>query len=327
MEHALKQIRDIDREVTLLNHSAAILGWDQETYMPEKAIEERAEQLAVLGGIIHDKITDPRTGEYLDELGATDANPRGNDALPELERDFLRAVYRRYKKNIRLQKRLVVEMSRETSIAQSLWAKARKNSDFSSFAPQLEKIIVLNREKAEMLGYDAHPYDALLDEYEPGMKTADVRNIFEALEPRLRSIVGKVLKAPDIDESFLLKFFPAERQEAFGKTVLQGMQYDFTRGRLDVSAHPFTTTLGGDDVRITTRYQEHFFKAGIFGIIHECGHALYELGFANDLKQSVLADGASLGIHESQSRFWENIVGRSLPFWRLYYPETPEHVS
>lgn len=331
MNPSITRLRELDREIVLLNHVSSLLGWDQETYMPEKGIDERAEQLALIGGMIHEKIVSPEIGRLLEELGVSDSEPKGNPELPELDRDFLRAVYRRYRREVRLPTRLVTELSRETSLAQAVWAKARKENDFPAFAPHLERVIALTREKAELLEYEDEPYDALLDEFEPWMKTASVREIFDRLQPALTDLVERIRNASPIDDAFLHIPFPVELQEAFGRIVLSDLGYGPERGRLDVSAHPFTTTLGGDDVRLTTNYSETLFTKGLFGIIHECGHGLYELGFADELKQSTLADGTSCAIHESQSRFWENIIGRSLPFWRHYYPRLvsrfPENLS
>lgn len=320
MNPSIARLRELDREIVLLTHTSSLLGWDQETYMPEKGIDERAEQLAVLGGLIHEKTVSPESGRLLDLLGVSDSEPRGKPELPELDRDFLRAMYRRYRREVRLPTRLVTELSRETSLAQAVWAKARKENDFAAFAPRLERVVALTREKAELLGFEDEPYDALLDEFEPWMKTSSVRAIFDRLQPALTSLAGRIRHAVQIDDRFLHTSYPVELQEAFGKIVLSDMGYGSDRGRLDLSAHPFTTTLGGDDVRLTTNYSETLFTKGLFGIIHECGHGLYELGFADELKQSILADGTSCAIHESQSRFWENIIGRSLPFWRHYYP-------
>jgi carboxypeptidase Taq len=182
----------------------------------------------------------------------------------------------------------------------------------------------LNTEKAEAIGYAEHPYDALLDEFEPWMSTATVSTVFADLREKLVPLVEQITARQEEDESFLNATFPVEKQKQFGRTVLETMGYDFNRGRLDVSVHPFTTAVGADDVRITTRYNPQYFRTGLFGTIHEAGHALYEMGIDPSYKQSILGEGTSLGVHESQSRMWENMIGRSIPFWRYFYPRLRE---
>lgn len=320
LEEKLLRLRELDKEMKLLAHTVALLGWDQETYMPAKALEERSEQLSLLSGILHERITSPEIGELLSGLGATGEHPRGDASLPALDRAHLRFIYRYYKRETKLPKRLVLELSKTTSIAQANWVEARKTSDFSRFSPHLKKLLALVKEKAECFGYEDHPYDALLDEYEPEMKTATVSKVFSRLQEWLTPFVEQIQGKPQVDDSFLHREFPAAKQELFGKRVITDMGYDFQRGRLDVSAHPFTTTLGIDDVRLTTRYNERFFNTALFGTIHEAGHGLYELGFSEEIRGTSLADGTSLGIHESQSRMWENMIGRSFAFWKHYFP-------
>ncbi|MEW5817040.1 MAG: carboxypeptidase M32 [Spirochaetota bacterium] len=317
----LASLKEKGAEIQLLAHTIAVLNWDQETNMPPKAIDERSEQISLVEGILHEKTTDPEIGELFEKLGVTDRQPGGMETLPEVDRAFLKRFYRNYRRKVKLPKRLVTELAGEVSKAQSIWATAKSKSDFSLFAPQLETVFKLVLEKAECIGYEEHPYDALLDEFEPFATTAKVADVFNRLKPSLTALVRKIHGKPQIDDSFLEKEYPVGKQEEFGTFILKEMGYDFKRGRLDVSAHPFTTTLGRDDVRLTTRYRSDYFKTGLFGIIHECGHGLYELGFSERIKGNLLADGASLGIHESQSRTWENIIGRSLPFWKRYYQD------
>lgn len=321
MKNALLSLKQIDREIQLLDHTIALLGWDQETCMPPRAIEERAQQHSLLAGILHDRLTNTKVGELLKECQVTEKNLKGHDSFTDQDRAFLRKFSRTYFREMKIPKKLVMEFSKEASLSQAKWAEARQRADFSIFSPNLEKILDLTRKKADAIGYEDHPYDALLDEFEPWMTTASIQKIFTDLKPLLQELVRKISASDQVDESFLLRKYPVDEQETFGRLVLKDMGYDFERGRLDVSAHPFTTSPGSDDVRLTTRYQEDFFKTGIFGIIHECGHGLYEMGFPDDIKLSVLAQGTSLGIHESQSRTWENLIGRSLPFWKYYFPK------
>ncbi len=321
MKKSLQKLKEIDTELQLISHTSALLGWDQETYMPRGAVEERARQQALLSGILHDYLTDTKVGSLLEACGVSEQNLKGDSEFGARDRAFLRKFSREYFRETKIPKDLVVAFSEEASLSQAQWIEARKKSDFSLFAPHLQKILDLSREKAEKIGYTVHPYDALLDEFEPFATAASIKKIFSSLKPELMDLVRKIAGSNQVDDSFLLKNYPVKEQEAFGRTVLQDLGFDFNRGRLDVSAHPFTTSTGSDDVRLTTRYQENQFRTGIFGIIHECGHGLYELGFPEDIKVSILAEGTSLGIHESQSRTWENIIGRSLPFWEYYFPK------
>jgi len=316
----MNRLKKIGEELQLLQHAVALLGWDQQTGLPSGGGEERARQIALLEGSFHEKLTSPEVGELLSRLGVADENPSGNPELPELDGLYCRNLHRIYSRETRLSKKLVEKLAEETSRGLNVWVEARQKSDFSLFKNQLITIVDLVREKAEMLGYNEHPYDALLDEYEPWAKTKAVETVFSTVKAGLVELLDKIKESPQVDDSFLHLHYPIDRQEVFGRTVLKDLGYQFDRGRLDVSPHPFTTTLGADDVRITTRYNENFFNTGIFGTIHECGHALYELGFGDTIRGNLLAEGTSLGIHESQSRTWENKIGRSLPFWNHYFP-------
>lgn len=277
--------------------------------------------MALLEGLIHEKLTSPEVGDLLGQQGGTNENRSGGRELSGLDNSYLRYLSRIYSRATRLSKRLVEKLAEETSRGLSVWVEARQKSDFTLFKDQLKVIVDLVREKADMIGYEDHPYDALLDEYEPWARTNAVGEVFSNVKAGLVELLDRIMGAPQVDDSFLHLHYPIDRQEVFGGTVLKDLGYDFDRGRLDVSPHPFTTTLGTDDVRITTRYSENFFNTGIFGTIHECGHALYELGFAEDIRGNLLAEGTSLGVHESQSRTWENQIGRSQPFWNYYFPK------
>jgi len=321
---AVEELRQRDKEIQVLSHVAATLSWDQETYMPEGAIDERSEQLSAIQTLAHQRLSDPAVGELLSQAGASDENPGGSDDLSDADRAFLRQLYRQHTRSTRIPEDLVKRMSAATSRGQSVWSRARRENDFSAFEPHLATIVDLNIEMAERLGYEENRYDALLDEYEPWMKTARVDEVFTGLREELVPIVSAIAGSKQVDDSFLHRSYPPAAQEEFGKVVLEKMGFDWKRGRLDVSAHPFTENLGRDDIRITTRYSPNFFNSGTFAIIHEAGHALYEQGFDEVHKGSLLASGTSLGIHESQSRFWENVIGRSLPFWRYFYPRLQE---
>ncbi|MFP4484629.1 MAG: carboxypeptidase M32 [Spirochaetaceae bacterium] len=323
----LDRIRQLDRDIRLLSHTAALLTWDQETYMPARGIAERAEQLSFLEGQIHRRITSTEMGEILEALGSTDEQPLGDPSLESRDRALLRQLRRAYGRASKLPERLVTRLARTASRGQAIWQKARRDDDYNAFAPVLGEIIELQIELAEHIGYEEHPYDALLDGFEPWMKTSSVESVFEGLQRDLVPIVQAVADQPRPDTSFLEGTFPVEKQRAFGEEVLRQMGYEFDRGRLDVSAHPFTIANGGDDVRITTRFHESDPLSGLFSSVHEGGHALYELGFPDDLKLTVLGEATSLGIHESQSRLWENIIGHSRSFWTYYYPRMQDLFS
>lgn len=322
---AIEELKKLDKEIMALTQTMAILGWDQETYMPTLAVEGRADQLALLGKIHHEKVTNPRIGELLEKTGSTDSNPLGEKSIPQRDRALLRALHRQYSRATKLPTRLVTELAKAASLAQAVWVQARQDNDFKTFSPYLTKLIDLRKEQAGLFGYEDHPYDALLDEFEPWVKSAAIKPVFDNLRDYLSNLVKEISEKPEINNNFLKKTFPIEKQRQLSVQLLTDMNYDFNRGRLDETAHPFTTTLGRDDVRITTRYQRQWLKSGLFGTIHEAGHGLYELGFDSDLKGSILGEGASLGIHESQSRFWENCIGHSLPFWKHYYPALKEY--
>ena len=316
---AVKGLKELDGTVTRLGHIAALLEWDQETYLPDKAVEERSNQIALIMGLHHEKVVDPTWESLFAELGYDGGG--GPDGIDEADSAFLRESYKRWKKKVKVPKRLVEELARVTSISQAAWASARKADDFTAFAPHLRRVLDLEKEYALTVDPNANPYDTLLDEYEPGAKGDEIAALFDGLAAGLDDLLRKVKSGSRPPSSFLEKPYLVAKQNEFGKIVQQYMGYDTHRGRLDLSNHPFTTTLGPDDVRVTTRYDENQVLSGLFSNIHEAGHGLYEQGIERSLRGTILADGTSLGIHESQSRFWENVVGRSLPFWNKWYPE------
>ncbi len=318
MNSHITELKELDRESRLLEHTAAILSWDQETYMPAGAVEERAEQQALLQSLVHQRNTAERVGELLDLLSG------GTAPADERDRAFIREKRRQYEQATRVPPRLVRELAETASKGQHAWAIARSENDYPQFKPWLSRLIDLSREMADALGHDGTRYDALLDQYEPYMKTAEVRSVFAELRDGLVDIVGSIQDAAPVDTTFLERNYPVSGQEEMSRRVLAALGYDMNRGRLDRSTHPFTTTLGSHDVRITTRYSESMVTSSLFSTIHEAGHALYEMGFDEALHGTLLAEGTSLGIHESQSRMWENIIGRSRDFWHHWLPELAE---
>lgn len=325
MEKALNELKQIDAEIKALEGAEALLAWDQQVFMPPRGVNGRSEQLARMASILHARRTQPRIGDLLDKLGVTDENPLGSPELGDDDRRLLRTIHRDFTHRTRLPGELMERVARVTSVAQSVWAEARKKSDFTLFQPHLEEIVGIELEISDRLGYEAHPYDALLDVYEPGLTTAEVSRVFNDLREGIVPLLRRIKGAKQVDSSVLSRHYPAAQQEAFGRKVLAAMGYEMDRGRLDASVHPFTISIGADDVRLTTRYDEHYLPTALFGTIHEAGHGLYELGFRESYRGTRLADAASLGIHESMSRLWENVVGRGRAFWHHFFPVLKEH--
>jgi carboxypeptidase Taq len=311
------------RRVAALSTISETLGWDERTHLPPAGGEYRAEQSTLLAGLVHKEWVDPKFGEQLDVLraGLTDSSNPNNDVAV-----VVRRLTRRRDKWVKLPQTLVEELARTAILGQQAWQEARKNNDFPSFRPLLERMIELKRQQAEALGYPQCPYDALLDEFEPDALTADVAKVLEGLREALVPLVTKI-QACDRhpDTSVLHRTFPVDAQALFGRMASAAIGFDFNRGQLDVTAHPFCSTLGPNDSRITTRYDERFFNTSFFGTLHESGHGMYDQGLPVEHFGLPLGEFVSLGIHESQSRLWENLVGRSRAFWMHFYPLAQQH--
>ena len=314
---AYNRLLFLSKEIALLNSCSSVLHWEEQTYMPPGGIEHRGNQSALLAGMTHEKRTDPQFGDLLSALEQTDliADPLSAPAVNvrEWRRSFDRAT--------KVPKSLVEEIAKTTALAQRQWVDARKKDRFADFEPWLDKVVLLKRREAKAIGYDAAPYDALLDEYEPGAKTDRITEVFANLRDELVPIVRSIAESPrKPDTDILHREYPVERQRVFGEMAAAALGFDFTKGRLDSTAHPFCSSFGPGDCRITTRYNPRFFNESFFGTLHETGHALYEQGLDPDHYGSALGEAVSLGIHESQSRLWENQVGRSKSFWRRFFP-------
>lgn len=316
MEEKLQELKTRLAEVTDLEHVAAVLEWDQQTYMPPGGADERAEQTATIRKLAHQKFTSDEVGRLLEDVRA---QLSGADA-DGYEASLVRATLRKYEREHRLPADLVAELARTTATAYDAWVKARLNKDFDAFRPHLEKIFDLKRREAACFEPQDSPYDPLLDEYEPGMKAAQVREVFAELKRELVPLVKAIAAKPEMDDTILHKDYDEQKQWDFGLDVILHFGYDAERGRQDKAPHPFTTTFGLGDVRITTRLHRDLLSSALMSTMHECGHALYEQGFDPAFARTPLADSASLGIHESQSRMWENLVGRSHGFWKFWYP-------
>jgi len=305
-------------EIKALSEAAAVLGWDQQTYMPPGGAESRAAQMEALSKVIHAKMTGPDTARL---LGAAEATVRGEDPDSD-DAALVRVIRRDFDQATKMPEALVAELAQVTALAHGHWAQARAASDFGHFAPWLSRILDLTRQAADHLGHGGERYDALLDQYEPGMTTADARALFDALKPDTVALVKSIaaLEPNAVDASVLAREYAEDRQLSFGESVIKALGYDFGRGRQDRALHPFCTSFGSGDVRITTRFDPNFLPMALFGSIHETGHALYEQGMTRRYPGGGLGEAASLGVHESQSRLWENLVGRGRPFWQGWYP-------
>lgn len=317
---AINQLKEILAEVSDLHGASAILGWDQQTYMPRGGAETRGQQMATLDRLAHALFTRPEVGELLEVL-----MPR----VSQMEADsdearLIMVTHRLYHKQVKVPAQLVGRIAEASAIAHESWMEARAASQFSRFQSDLERMLDLKREYAACFAPYEHIYDPLLDDYEPGMRTAEVQAIFNELRPLQVELIRQISEQPQVDDSFLHQAFDEQKQWDFGVMMATQIGWDWQRGRLDKSPHPFTSNASMDDVRITTRIHPNFLNTALFSILHEAGHGFYELGIDRSLKRTPLATASSLAIHESQSRMWENLVGRSLPFWEYFYPKLQE---
>ncbi|HEV2294956.1 MAG TPA: carboxypeptidase M32 [Tepidisphaeraceae bacterium] len=317
---AYDELISTTREIGLLNSVESVLGWDERVMMPDKGAEHRANQMSLLARLTHQQLTSPRIGELL-------AQVEGTELVRDPESDAsvnVREIRRAYDRATKVPTRLVEELTKTGVLGQQAWVDARKRSDFPTFRPWLEKMVDLKREEATCVGFKTHPYDALLDDYEPGDTTADVTRVFESLRAPLIDLVGRIAQSGKTAPVELFeRNYPADAQQRFARDAAETVGFDFTAGRLDVSVHPFCTQLGPGDVRMTTRYNEGRFGA-FFGVLHETGHGLYSQGLDPAHFGTPRGQYISLGIHESQSRLYENFIGRSRSFWHFFYPRAKQ---
>jgi carboxypeptidase Taq len=318
MEEKFAQLKSRLMEIADLNKAAGLLGWDQRVMMPPAGAAVRAEVLATLGKIAHEKFTSDEMGKLLEDLKPYEESlPYDSD-----EASLIRVARRDYEKSVRVPANLRAEMSRASSQAQQVWVEARQKADFKHFLPMLERQIELRHRYIECFPPAEDPYDILLDDYERDMRSAEVKQTFEQLKQGLVPLIQAIRENADhVSDAPLHGYFPIEDQKAFCLEVVKHFGFDPNSWRLDPTVHPFASSIATQDIRITTRYFEDFISPALFGSMHECGHGLYENGVSPSLERTLLARGASLGLHESQSRMWENLVGRSLSFWKYFYPK------
>jgi len=314
-EAELAELKQRLQEIDDLRGAGSLLGWDQATYMPPGGAEARGRQLALLSRLGHERLADPAVGRLLDSL-APWAEAQGADSD---EAALMRVTRREYERATRVPSAFIERLSEHAAATYHVWERARPANDFAAVRPLLETTVELSRELAAFHPGYAHPYDALIDLAEDGMTVAAVRALFAELRAGLVPLIEAIRARPEADDGCLTGDFPESAQQAFGEKVIRAFGYDFTRGRQDKTAHPFMTKLGRGDVRITTRYRAADLSDGLFSTLHEAGHAMYEQGIDDGLDGTPLFGGTTAGVHESQSRLWENLVGRSLPFWRHWY--------
>ncbi len=305
--------KEITQKAADLQYASAVLGWDQEVYMPAKGFPYRGRQLATLSSMAHEMVTNDHYGALLKEL-----SQRNN--LGETEQHNVRLSLEDYEKNKKLAPTFVEKLTEQTSKSYSAWIEARQANDYGKYARELERMIALKKQQADMYGYERHPYDALLDDYEKGATVAMLDPVFKTISTDLLPLLEQIRNAGQVNDNFFYQHFDKQKQWDFSLEVLRAMGYDFEAGRQDMSEHPFTTSFAPTDVRVTTRVDEKNFASLFWSSVHEGGHALYEQGLPESEYGMPLGAAASLAIHESQSRLWENCVARSYDFWAHFYP-------
>ena len=301
------------QKIADVKYASAVLQWDQETYLPAKGNEIRGRQIATLNELAHEKFTGEEFGVLLNEL-------INKDGLTSAEKRNAELSLYDYNKNKKLPSAFVRQMSEAVNKSFHAWIQARKENSFSIFQQPLQEIILLKKQEADLLGYETHPYNALMNDYDRGLTVNTVDTLFTSLKPQLLELLQKINTEPPVVDSFLHQHFDKKQQWKFGIEILKRMHFDFEAGRQDISEHPFTTNFNSNDVRITTRINENDFANMLWSCIHEGGHALYEQGLPESEYGLPLGEYCSLSIHESQSRLWENCIGRGEAFWQHNYP-------
>lgn len=312
-----KLLIDNARKAATLASCSTLLSWDQQTYMPPNGGGHRSEQLTLLAGMVHELETAPEIGEWLSIC----ENSSLTNSSDSFEGANIREWRHSYNRHIKVPKRLIEELTLARSNAFPAWVEARKKSDFKLLKPYLEEIVRLTREYADAIGYNQNRYDALIDGYEPGIKTSDVRFLFNELRNDLLPLINKAMNShKQPDQGIFTRNFQIDLQRVFAEMLVAKIGFDFNGGRLDTVPHPFSTQIGPGDLRITTRWNEQNIESGLFSAMHEVGHALYNQGLPKEAWGTPAGSACSLSVHESQARLWENFIGRSLPFWQYFFP-------
>ena len=315
-----KKLLKRSREIALVASGSELLSWDLETYLPAKGVDFRAEQLAHLGGHTHRLFTAKKVGDWISACEQHGFAPESDEA------GNVREWRRHYDRATKLPTRLVEKFQRVRTHAREAWRQARQRSEFAAFKPHLKKVLEVNRQMADCWGFQESPYDALVEEYEPGVSASQLRALFTELRPAIGAVLGAAVeRSAAIPKDLLLGNYPIPAQQALNREVAAAIGFNFDAGRIDTTTHPFCTTLGPADCRLTTRYNEQNFTQSFYGILHEAGHGLYEQGLRPEHYGTPLGSSVSLGVHESQSRLWENHVGRSPAFWEHWHPVVCRH--
>ncbi len=317
---AYQKLIDLSGELQLIKGTQALLGWDQEVLLPKKGVQYRGRQMSWLSGFLHRRFTAPEVGDWISE-----AEESERDELDSIGYANLREWRHGYDRATKLPVELVEEMAEAQVIAKNVWAEARGKSRFEDFAPHLQKLVDLNRQQAECWGYEDCLYDAILDTYERGITTANLDQTLGGLKKDLVPLVEEADSREPFDRRKLEAFYPIEQQQKFNRKVAEDIGFDFEAGRIDTAVHPFCSGMAPNDIRMTTRYDERDFLSSLFGVLHEAGHGMYEQGLDPEHHGQPVGDAVSLGIHESQSRLWENHVGRSRSFWEKWQSVAAEH--
>lgn len=327
MEHTkqYERLHHISREIRTLSSIGSLLEWDHETYMPEDGAGIRAEQVKILAGIVHAKRTGKPFATVLNKLINLESGQILASDLAEAQQAALREWRRDYLLEKALPKSFVEKLAKLSSQAMVAWRDARQQDAFQKFAPFLDQIVKMQQKKAEYIGYKEHPYDALLGLYEQDLTTAEVSSLFSSLRNSLSPFIKQITESQKSDDDFLFGTFDHDQQIKFSHILLKAMHFDMQKGRLDFSAHPFSSSIHPFDSRITTRIHERSLFSNISAVMHETGHALYEMGLPPAQYGSPLGEAISLGMHESQSRWWETLIGHSKPFWQHYLPILKQH--
>lgn len=317
MENKLQELKTRLVEINDLNSAAALLSWDQTTYMPPGGAEARGRQMATLGKLAQEKLVDPAVGKLLDDLRPYEESlPFDSD-----EASLIRVSRRTYEQAVNIPPAFIAEFTTHSAQTYQTWTEARPANDFNRVRPMLEKTLDYSRQIADFFPGYSNVADPLINFNDYGMKAADVSAVFSQLREQLVPIVKAITSQSAPDDSCLKQFYPQQKQLNFGLNIIKKYGYDFNRGRQDLTHHPYMTKFSLGDVRITTRVREHALDDALFSTLHESGHAMYEQGINMAYEGTPLASGTSSGVHESQSRMWENIVGRSRGFWEHFYPE------
>lgn len=316
-EEKLLELKQRLQEITDIRAAKRVLSWDQSTYMPKGGAEARGRQMSTLSKLAHQKFTDPGLGNLLEDLRSLEQTlPYDSD-----DASLIRVTRKSYEKRLKVPEAFVVASSKNASDSYGAWAEARPENNFKKTLPHLEKTLELSQQYSSFFPGFAHIADPHIDDGDEGMTVATVRPLFAKLRGELVPFVEAITSQQEADDSVIMQFFPEDKQLVFGLQISQDFGYDLTRGRQDKTLHPFETHFSVNDVRITTRVKENDLTEALFSTLHEAGHAMYEQGVNETLDPTPLAEGTSSGVHESQSRLWENVVGRSFGFWKHYYPK------